>query len=321
MEHNGNELALQNSRKPALSFMLVLFFSFVGFTTLGPFLGILFALPFPGFDLNNLLSILENPVKFPESKTPFLIIQGISSVVGFIVLPSIFLVGIQKMGFRIFFQAKTVTPVVIFVTILFIILFMVVNSVFVEWNANLKLPEFMSGFENWARGLEDNAAVLTQFLTDFDNIGQFLIAFVVIAIIPAFGEEFVFRGLLQNYAIGFLRNPHVAIWVTAILFSGFHLQFFGFVPRAFLGVAFGYLYFWSGNLTIPIIAHFINNGFTLLMIYMYRTDAIGFDIETTESPGVLTVIPMAFITATLLYFFHKHTFQIRKQHGDMANRV
>jgi hypothetical protein len=198
---------------------------------------------------------------------------------------------------------------------------MVVNSVFVEWNANMKMPEFMNGFERWARGLEDNARILTEFLTDFNGMSQFLIAMVVIAIIPAVGEEFVFRGLLQNYAQGFIKNHHLAIWFTAFLFSAFHLQFYGFFPRAFLGIAFGYLYFWSGNLIIPMVAHFINNGFTLMMIYMYRSDTINFNIESSESPSLITVIPMAIIGAALLFFFYKYTSQIKDRNGNVAKSV
>lgn len=321
MENIGNEASLQNSPKPALSFLLVLFIAFLGFTTLGPFLGIFFALPFPGFDLDNLLAVLENPVDFPSSKTPLLIIQGISSLVGFVALPIFFLTVIKKYRPNIFFQAKTITPAIVLIAGLFTITFMVVNSVFVEWNASLKLPEFLQGFENWARGLEDNAAMLTEFLTDFDGPGQFILAFVVIAIIPAIGEELVFRGMLQNYAIGFLKNPHLAIWITAILFSTFHLQFFGFVPRAFLGVAFGYLYFWSGNLLIPMIAHLINNGFTLLMIYMYSTNTIAFDIENSESPDILTVAPAVVVSFILLFLFHRYTSRIRNSNGKVAGGI
>lgn len=321
MEKIGNELNLQNSTKPAISFLLILFLSFLGFTTLGPFLGILFALPFPGFDLDNMLAILENPAGFPDSKIPLLVIQGVSSIVGFIIIPVLFLVGLKKESMKIFFQAKTATPTLIIIASLFTISFLIVNSVFVEWNANLKLPEFMSGFEEWARNLEDNAAVLTEFLTDFSGFGHFLLAFLVIAIIPGFGEELLFRGLLQNYATGFLRNPHLAILLTSIIFSAIHLQFYGFVPRALLGIAFGYLYLWSGNLLLPVIAHSVNNGFTLLMMYMYSTNAIGFDIDSSEPPNSIAIIPAFIISAMLLYVFYKNSTRIRTQDGNMGNGV
>jgi len=321
MEKNGNELTLVQSRNPITSFFLVLVFSFIGFAALGPFVGLLFALPFEGFDLNNVMDILQNPVAYPDSKVPLLVVQGISSVVGFVLLPSLFLIGIKKTQYSIFFKSRVINPTTLFITVAFVISFMVINSVFVEWNANLHLPEFMQGFEEWARGLEDNAQVLTEFLTSFNNAGQFILGLFVIAIIPAIGEEFVFRGLLQNYSRGIFKNPNIAIWFTAILFSTFHLQFFGFVPRMLLGAAFGYLYFWSGNLLIPIIAHFINNGFTLTMIYLYKLNKVEFNIESSDSPSLITVIPFALITVGLLYYFYNYTKKLREENGNLAESV
>src|SRR5690554_5832087 len=107
-------------------------------------------------------------------------------------------------------------------------------------------------------------------MTRFDNAGDFILALIVIGLIPAVGEELLFRGLVQNQIGAITKNIHVAIWLAAFLFSTFHFQFYGFVPRMFLGVLFGYLYYWSGNLFIAMLAHFINNGLTLILLYMYQ---------------------------------------------------
>jgi hypothetical protein len=131
------------------------------------------------------------------------------------------------------------------------------------------------------------------------------LALTVIAIVPAIGEEFLFRGIVQNLLLNVSRNIHLSIWISAFLFSAIHFQFFGFVPRMLLGALFGYLYFWSGNLLYPIAAHFINNGFTLLMIYLFRSDVINFDIESTESVPITTVLIFGVITTALLYYFRK----------------
>jgi len=318
MENFANELTLVNSKNPVSSFLLVLSFAIIGFTALGPFVGVAFALLFDSFNLNNMQAIFQSPAAYPDSRMPLLVIQGISSVVGFILLPSIVLMGIRKMPYANLFRTPSVNGVTILVTCAFVISFMVVNSVFVDWNANMHFPGFMQGFEQWARELEDNAKVLTEFLTTFDNGGQFIIAFIVIALIPAIGEEFVFRGLLQNYARGFLKNDHAAVWFVAFLFSAFHLQFFGFIPRLFLGATFGYLYLWSGNLIIPMIAHLVNNGFTLIMLYMYHLNKVDFNIETADSPSLITVIPFVFISIGLLYYFFKTTQRLKETDGDVA---
>ena len=94
----------------------------------------------------------------------------------------------------------------------------------------------------------------------------------MVAMIPAIGEELLFRGVLQKQLIKGLGNAHVAIILTAVIFSAFHLQFLGFFSRALLGMLFGYLYYWSKNMWYPILTHFTNNGLALLLAIIYGVD-------------------------------------------------
>lgn len=80
------------------------------------------------------------------------------------------------------------------------------------------------------------------------------------ALCPAITEEFFFRGALQRLIGKWNPNPHFVIWNAAILFSAFHLQFYGFIPRMLLGAYLGYLLLWTRSIWIPIFAHFINNA-------------------------------------------------------------
>ena len=61
---------------------------------------------------------------------------------------------------------------------------------------------------------------------------------------------------------------HMAIWVTAILFSAIHMQFLGFIPRMLMGALFGYMFVWTGTLWIPILMHFTNNAFAISAYYL-----------------------------------------------------
>jgi membrane protease YdiL (CAAX protease family) len=167
------------------------------------------------------------------------------------------------------------------------------------------MPDFLKGFEYWAREKEDIAAELTAYLTQFDSFGNFALAFFVIAILAGVGEELVFRGMLQPELQRATGNIHAAIWISAILFSAIHLQFFGFVPRMLLGVMFGYLYYWSGNIIIPMLAHFVNNGFSLLMVYLYQLGIISIDLESGESASPLLVAFFTIITFGLLLYLKK----------------
>lgn len=195
---------------------------------------------------------------------------------------------------------------ILVVTALIVISFMAINTIFIEWNAAFSFPDFLKEFGDWARAQETKAEVLTKFFTTFNSTGDFLFGVVVIALLPAIGEELVFRGMLQPEIYRASGNHHAAIWVSAIIFSAFHMQFFGFVPRMLLGALFGYLYVWSGNLLFPMIAHFVNNGFSVLMMYLYQRGTITVDMDSPEAAPWPLVASFTLIFAALLFYFKKY---------------
>ncbi|MDX2304879.1 MAG: CPBP family intramembrane glutamic endopeptidase [Microscillaceae bacterium] len=178
------------------------------------------------------------------------------------------------------------------------------TSWLIEWNSKLHFPAFLSELEQWALKKEQELQVLTIYLTSFKDLGEFLVGLLVIALIPAIGEELLFRGLLQRNFQGFL-NAHIAVWLSAILFSAFHLQFLGFIPRMMLGALFGYLYFWSGNLWTSVLAHFVNNAFTLSMIYLYHKSLVKFNIMEAGAMSSVWVLVSLLVTVISLYNFRK----------------
>jgi uncharacterized protein len=230
-----------------------------------------------------------------------------------IVVPALYLAR-EQTSIAIFFRHR-VEWVPVAITFFVVIIFSVVNSIFIEWNAGFHFPEvfpdFLKRFESWAREKEDAAEVATKFLTQFESVSELAIALLVIAVLPAIGEEIVFRGLIQNEMVKATGKIHLSIWLSAALFSAIHIQFFGFVPRLLLGALFGYLYYWSGNLTLAIIAHFVNNGVSVIAMYFYQKGAFEFDLESTESAPFNVVIISAVLTAGLLYYFYKY-FENRK---------
>jgi len=306
MENYNRNNPLYGRSRSLISLLMILVISFLAVNTIGLFLGILISMPILDFDYSQTMDLLVNPFDNPSAKVPLLITQGVGSAFGFIFIPWIYLKGKYNISLEPFFKPFHNNSFnLIGLTMLIVISFMFVNSFFIEWNLNIELPGVLSGPEDLMRMLEENAKKLTELLTQFDSASQFLLAMVVIAIIPAIGEELLFRGIIQNLLVNISRNIHIAIWVTAFLFSAIHLQFFGFIPRMLLGALFGYLYFWSGNLFYPMVAHFINNGFTLLMIYLYRSEVINFDVEKTESVSITIVLIFGVITTGLLYYFKK----------------
>lgn len=204
------------------------------------------------------------------------------------------------------FNTRPVSAVAGFSLIaLIVIAFMPFDGLIIEWNQNLHLPETLAPLEQWIRAKEKGLEGLTKYLTTFKTIGQLVMAMVVIAVIPAIGEETLFRGVLQRNVSYWTGNVHVGIWVAAALFSAIHVQFLGFFPRMLLGALFGYLYLWSGNLWVPILAHFVNNGFTVLMVYLHQQKMTTMNIESTESVPVLASLVSGIITVGLLYYFRR----------------
>jgi membrane protease YdiL (CAAX protease family) len=132
---------------------------------------------------------------------------------------------------------------------------------------------------------------------------------LMMAILPAFGEELLFRGVLQRQFHKIVGNPHMAIMLTAIIFSAIHLQFLGFFSRAILGMLFGYLFYFSRNIWLPIIAHFINNFLALMLILLYGIDSMETSMENwVTGPFVLFSITSIAAAAFMVYSY-RNSFQ------------
>jgi len=263
-----------------------------------------------GIDKEELAAIIQNSSVNEKGIPALFVFQALSSIGGFIAGPLLYLYAFEKNPRNLFRSSLTVTGRTVWLAFLIVISFMGVNAVVIQWNAQLELPEFMSRFEQWAIENELQAERLTDTLTSMPSLGHFFAAFFVIAIIPGIGEELLFRGLIQNKLYAGLRNIHWAIWITGFLFGAIHGQLYGLFPRMFLGVLFGYLYYWSGSLLIPILAHFFNNGFTLIMIYFYRKNMIGYDIE--DAANIPFEVVFASLVVTTILIWHFRSFYSKK---------
>lgn len=169
-------------------------------------------------------------------------------------------------------------------------------SLVIAWNADAHFPAWAHDFELWARAKEDQAQMLTRYLTDFSSPGRLLIGVLVIAVTAAVTEELVFRGVLQRNLVRLLGSRHAGVWLAAALFSAVHLEFFGFVPRLLLGLVLGYLYEWSGNILVPIAAHFTQNGFQLLLLYL----AQGHHLPTSFNPDSNAPLPWPLVLLSVV---------------------
>ncbi len=158
----------------------------------------------------------------------------------------------------------------IVISMLIIVLSQPLVSFLGVWNSNMELPQIFDGMEQWMSRSEESAKDIIYRFLDTDHTGLLFLNLLMIAVLPALGEEMLFRGALQPIFREWLRNKHLAVILTAILFSAIHLQFFTFLPRFFLGLALGYMMLWGRNLWYPIAGHFANNFLSLVVFYYYR---------------------------------------------------
>ena len=136
-----------------------------------------------------------------------------------------------------------------------------------EWNRTFSLSYWPS-IEQWLeRTAQQSEDMVNVFLHRASFIGA-LANVLIIAVLPALGEELIFRGILQPLLNQWWKNIHLSIMISALLFSMMHLDFFGFLPRLGLGIMFGYLYYFSANLWLPILAHFLNNFLALVVSFL-----------------------------------------------------
>ena len=174
------------------------------------------------------------------------------------------------------------------------------------WNEGLHLPEFMAQIENWMRLSEAKSATIMEYFVAMDSYTDLVINLVVIALIPAIGEEFLFRGVIQRGLIKWKKNPHFGIWISAFLFSALHMQFLGLIPRFLIGGFFGYLFLWSGSIWLPVITHFLNNALAVLVIFTSSSVVASKKIESmgANSGDIPMVIMCCLAVSLLLYLFY-----------------
>ena len=260
-------------------------------------------------DLEALNRLLADPESFGSLGRYFLLaLQGLATVGTFVLPPVVLVWRFRQQSLWSFSPRLIKDNLELLWAVLLVPALAPLLELTITWNKNLELPAALQAFEGWAQAKEDQLAKLTEYLIAFDGFGQFLLGLFVIAVLPALGEELLFRGTLQPMLQRATGSPHRAIWISAIIFSAIHVQFYGFVPRMLLGALFGYLYYWSGNISIPVLAHFTNNGITVVLSYLQRSGQTSLDPEHLPAAPLPVLLASAVAGAAVLYRFRARYF-------------
>ena len=141
-----------------------------------------------------------------------------------------------------------------------------------------------------------NTKIQEGFITD--SFSGFLFNIILLAIIPAVGEELFFRGIIQEICIGLFKNNSAGIIITSLIFGILHFQIDNLLSIIFASLLLGYIYNFSNNIFLTILLHFGFNSFSLICM-----QAIKWEFVTEPQLDLLgnyLFIPIGIILSTVV---------------------
>lgn len=168
---------------------------------------------------------------------------------------------LQKIGFSRCISLNQI----IFITVMVVAGFVISGAL----SSVTELIPLNKSSETFFRKLETEYNDQVMLLASMKTSADFIISLILLALLPAVFEEMMFRGAMQQVVIGVTKNAAVGIIITSAFFSAIHLSYYGFLPRLFLGVMLGYIFYYSKNIWLSIAAHFLNNAWALFSIYVF----------------------------------------------------
>ena len=253
------------------------------------------------------ISLIFQNLTDPKSIGFIKYIQALTSFGMFVVSSLIIAAASSKDWMNYLKLDKKPATLPLLISVMLMIFILPFTNLIASLNSQISLPEGLSWLENFFRSKEEQ---MTKIMESFLNVKGLLglsVNLLIIAIIPAIGEELIFRGIVQDRFSDWFKNHHLAILLTAFIFSALHLQFLSFFPRFFLGIILGYLFVWSGSIWLTIFAHFVNNAFAVLYYYLYYNGKVEKSIELIGTPhnGLIYAALSFLMGGVLLYCIYR----------------
>lgn len=200
------------------------------------------------------------------------------------------------------------------VAVVIFLLLVPINDWITWWNDQWNLGPL----EEEMRRLSDASKSSIEKMLSLTTVGDFLLQLFVVALIPAVCEELFFRGALQQVFRHWFGNSHLAVVVTALVFSLAHGDIYGLVPRFVLGMLLGYLFYLSGSMLVNVCAHFFNNALIVVLYYLYHRGVLISSPEAPLSLPWLTTLlcTLAAVALFVLYFASKDKKIPQKNQSD-----
>lgn len=291
----------------SLSHLLVLVGLYFTFFILFGAIGVIVGEVLSGTDLStNIVQIMKD-LGDNDKVFGFKIIQLLGSFGAFVVSAIVFVRVFVKEKPATYFGFTGVFPAPgVFVLVLIIaVSAMPVVSYISSLNQLIDLPAEM---KKEADAMQNNYDIQALAFLKADNISVLFFNLLVLAIVPALGEELLFRGaFMQTFYRLFNGGIHWPIFITAILFSVLHLEFYNFIPILLMGMLFGYMYYWTGNIMVSIWAHFVNNAIVVVTSYFLSLYPNNQYLSYNYTPSLVVTIVSAVVFAGALFLFYRST--------------
>jgi len=262
--------------------------------------GLLVGSLFFGVDMASLAEIVSNPQS--DKDIAFVKFYQLINQLGVFILPVLFysfFVSSSPGNYLLLNKRPNTTNLILLGMVVFTILPFI--NFLGEINQNLTLPEAFSGIEIWMLEKEEQARHLIEIFLKTNTISGLLVNLFIMALVPALGEELLFRGVLLRLFKEMTKNAHLAVFISAFLFAAIHFQFYGFLPRFFLGIILGYSFVITQNLWVPIFIHFVNNAASVIVFFLHHNGFIKIPMEDFGStPHTAYIIGSLLISTWLM---------------------
>ncbi len=286
------------------------------FMVMGSALGMFIGKYLLGVDVQEMTNILSKPDVSSREMLALKLFQVFASVGGFLVPAFLFSKAINQKAISFLQINRPSKTYTYFMAIGLIILASPLVAWLYQINQHLTFPEQFAQLEANIRAMENQAEQLTKAFVKVNSVGGLMFNVFVIALLPAITEEIFFRACLQNFARLCFQNIHISVWLAAIMFSAFHGQFYGFLPRLALGVLLGYAFAYSGNIWVSVVAHFTNN-FVAVMVSYFEQQNMNVEMlsDTYTFPWIITFL--SFVACVgIVWFMHRLKYKYLYSHGE-----